>query len=424
MSTLLRVLAVLSLVALVGKLHYGESGALTIAYPPWLVETTPAALLLTLLVLIATYRFVCKAFALLFSLIGVGQNNQDKRTGRALLKGVLEWSEGRWRSAEKTLVNRKSRRDPYTAFANLLLAARAARDQGHVETCHRYLDRAEAIAPANSTAVSVLRVETHIEQNALPQALDLLLSLHAAHPNQGHIIRLLATVYQRQQNWPKLQALLPKLRRRRLLQDDSLAAMELTCHRGMLGQIDCEGLLNYWQRLPRTVRRSDQLVGVLVERLIQRGQQDEAEKILRQHLNKHWNQALAKQYASIEIAHSSKQLSYAESWLAEHGRDPALLFALGRLCLRCQLWGKARAYLESSLSIQNSVEGALLLGDLLMQLGDKESARSHYAHGLKAAPSQSMTLLSNNAEPSDNRPAEDEDSAAHLTAVNRAASQL
>jgi hypothetical protein len=62
-----------------------------------------------------------------------------------------------------------------------------------------------------------------------------------------------------------------------------------------------------------------------------------------------------------------------------------LLLTLGRLCVRQQLWGKARSYFEAGLSLEESYSGHMELARLLEQIGDPEAARPHYRRSLDLA---------------------------------------
>jgi HemY protein len=75
-------------------------------------------------------------------------------------------------------------------------------------------------------------------------------------------------------------------------------------------------------------------------------------------------------------------LALAETLLETHPHDPGLLLALGRLCLRAKLWGKARGYLEASISTDGPTPAYRELGHLLEQLGEHETALEVYRRGL------------------------------------------
>ena len=82
---------------------------------------------------------------------------------------------------------------------------------------------------------------------------------------------------------------------------------------------------------------------------------------------------------------ATRQLETAERWLTSHNQDPALLYTLGRLCERAQLWGKAQTYLEASLALDNSWRTNLALGEMQAKLGRTDGANAHFAAALKLA---------------------------------------
>ena len=72
------------------------------------------------------------------------------------------------------------------------------------------------------------------------------------------------------------------------------------------------------------------------------------------------------------------QIERAEKWLKSRPRDRALLLTLGRLCLAQALWGKARSYLEASLSEEPSRSAHVALAQLFDRIGRPEDASRHY----------------------------------------------
>jgi len=81
-------------------------------------------------------------------------------------------------------------------------------------------------------------------------------------------------------------------------------------------------------------------------------------------------------------AEPNKQLTRAEKWLSAHPDHAGLLLTLGRLCLQQQLWGKARSYLEKSVTVMPTRENCLALAKLLEQLGERDLALKYYREGL------------------------------------------
>jgi HemY protein len=87
-------------------------------------------------------------------------------------------------------------------------------------------------------------------------------------------------------------------------------------------------------------------------------------------------------YGIVEADDATKQLKRAEKWLQQHGEDPDLLLAAARLCLRNELWGKARSYLETVIALRPTPEAYQELGRLFMHLGDDEAAAEAFRNGL------------------------------------------
>lgn len=89
--------------------------------------------------------------------------------------------------------------------------------------------------------------------------------------------------------------------------------------------------------------------------LIKSGQHDEAQRVIEQALELNWDSKLIELYAECRgVSDATGRLSRAEKWLRLHPQDDVLLLVLGRLCVEQQLWGKAKSFLEASLSIRET----------------------------------------------------------------------
>src|SRR5258706_87817 len=111
-----------------------------------------------------------------------------------------------------------------------------------------------------------------------------------------------------------------------------------------------------------------------------------AGEIIERALNEEWAPALVALYGELpEHSETSDRLTEAllriesaERWLLERSRDPQLLATLGRLCAHAELWGKARSFLEASLSFEESRAARLDLARLAEHLGETADAQRHY----------------------------------------------
>ena len=79
-----------------------------------------------------------------------------------------------------------------------------------------------------------------------------------------------------------------------------------------------------------------------------------------------------------KVAEARLRIERAERWLATRNRDPELLATLGRLCAHAELWGKAKSFLEASLSFEESRAAHLELAKLAERLGQSADAQNHF----------------------------------------------
>jgi HemY protein len=98
-------------------------------------------------------------------------------------------------------------------------------------------------------------------------------------------------------------------------------------------------------------------------------------------------------FGLVEGKNVSKQLKQAETWLGAHPEDPDLLLSAARLCLRNELWGKARSYLESVISLRPSPEAYQEYGKLLTRLGETDAAADAYRDGLGLLAKPTRTAI-------------------------------
>src|SRR5690606_15650417 len=132
------------------------------------------------------------------------------------------------------------------------------------------------------------------------------------------------------------------------------------------GAVDAAGLEAAWQAQRKDVRRHATILESYARAAMRVGSADQAEAVLRRALKSTWAPALVAAYGRLDTSNPAAQLAHAEKWLNERPEDPELLLACGRLCLKTQLWGKARSYLETSLAIRPSPETWQIYGELLV----------------------------------------------------------
>lgn len=389
MRWLLIALVVLLVAVAAASLLQQDPGYLYIDIGRWTLETTLAFALAVLVIAFVALYFLIRLLAVLLRSprtwrTGLHQRRTEK-SRRALLRGLIEMAEGRWERAERLLIRHAPESD--TALLNYLAAARAAQQIGAYERRDRYLKEAIEANPEADVAVSLTQAELQLAHHQTEYALATLTRLRGLAPNHLYVIRLLARLYAELEDWERLAELLPELRRHRVFEPDRLEALEQAVALGRLARAgsDSAALTAVWDSLSRRMRDDTRVLHVHVHRLIEAGAKNVAERRLRQHLERQWDERLAREYGLVEHESLNRQLDYAEAWLKDHGRSPMLLLALGRLAARNRLWGKARVYLESSIEAGATAEAYHELGRLLDELGEIGAAREHYRAGLALA---------------------------------------
>lgn len=313
---------------------------------------------------------------------------------RNVIQGLIGLVEGHWQDAERILLRNIDNSD--TPLLNYLMAARAAQQQDADDRRDQYLKRAHEVTPEADTAIGLTQAELQLAHGQTEQALATLTRLRELAPKHPYVLKLLSRLYVQLGEWEKLAALLPEIRKRRIVTGDKLLELEHNTYTQFIYYVartgDVFNLEEQWKLLPRRYREDSRIFRVYIECLINSDNVAAAEKQLRLFLNKHWDEMLVQLYGRMDLPHAtSKYLDYAEAWLKDHGRSPMLLLTLGRLCQHLRLWGKSRVYYESSIAVHPTVEAYAELGELLESLGEVDSSKECYRKGLALSRSQSRS---------------------------------
>lgn len=366
-----------------------DNGYVLLGYGEWTVEGSLAFFLLLNLVLFTLLYIALRLLARIWSVPRRVQGWQERRgvqrARKALTQGLVELSEGDWKGAEKKLVRYAERSE--APMLNYLAAARSAQQQGADDRRDRYLRLAHDSMPSAGIAVGLTQAELQLAHAQLNQAKQTLRQLRRIAPRHVQVLKLQKEVYQRIGDWEGLNQLLPELRKRKAVPEEELQSLELRIFSKVLEQAaledEPERLASAWRGLPGNARGSEALVRLYANLLQERGEEEQVEALLRGALSRRWNDELVELYSRVKAKDCASQLSTAESWLPEHPRNPLLLLALGRLCLKNKLWGKARSYLEASIGAEPSAAAYRELGTLLESMGEPQQALDCFKAGLE-----------------------------------------
>ena len=315
-----------------------------------------------------------------------GQRRQQN-ANKALLEGMVKLAEGNWKGAEKQVLKYSS--DSEIPMLNYIAAARAAHELHANERRDEYLKLAGQHAGDADIGVKLTQAELHMSHNQQEQALSSLKVLQQAAPQHRAVLKTLSQLYKDMGDWQSLLALLPQLKKQKVFNIDFLHELEIETYIQLLTTKNFEQqdqLAAVWQHIPTNVQQKPHVVIAYVRQLVSFQQDERAESMLRSALKREWNNELVRLYGLLNFSKPAEQLQRAEQWLQDQNNNPALLLSLGRLCLRNQLWGKARSYLEASIGSGAGPDAYNELAHLLDKMGENDLALKYYRDGLARAP--------------------------------------
>ena len=361
----------------------GDAGYVLIEFRGWTVEMSVPALVVALVAIYFAVRLVVWLLQLPRQAGAKVGELRARRSQKNLDRAFAALAEGQWSRGEKLLGRAGG---GSASLAGYLVAARAAQQQDALERRDEWLRLAYEVEPGSGAAVLLTQAELQLERGQLEEALAVLRRLETESPDHPRGLALQARVMERLGDWDGLEALLPRVRARRALDTAALEALAVRLRRERLSGADtAEALDAAWAVVPKELRNNVDVLEAYAAAGMRLGRGNAVEKALRRALSTEWRPRLVSLYGRLESGQPSAQLAAAENWLRDRPEDPELLLACGRLCLRSELWGKARSYLETALAIRPTPEAWRIYGELLVRLGESGAASEAFRQGLAAA---------------------------------------
>ncbi len=370
--------------AFAAHLLLAEQGYMMLTVGGYIIEMSLPVLVITLVLIYLLVRLIVYLLRAPGRLGEATARFQQHRKQDRLTRGLLELSEGNYARGERLLT---SGGNDDTAVVGYLAAARAAQHQGDLERRNRWLDAASGRSERTDPATLLTKAELQIAEGDTTGAQATVDRLLEKSPGNKRALVFKAELAERDGCWNELMELLPKLRG--VVPDERYDELSGKTWKALLSDAeDTETLDALWNSIPRKSRSIPVLATAYASTADRLGQKGDAEKHLRHVLNNNWDPELVRTYGEIEGPDPMKQLQHAESWLDTHGDDPDLLMTASRLCMRNELWGKSRSYLESSIGLRPTAEGYQLYGKLMDRLGESDSASVAFRSGLALATEQ------------------------------------
>jgi len=366
-----------------------NTGYVLFVSPPYRVELSQNAfIVIAVLTIIALYALVRAAVRLANLPKEVREGRRRRQFERfrskqdAAVVALLEGRHGKARQfAQEALAI------PHSSPIAALVGARAALETRDYAGAASMLDRPDTQATNLAVPRLMLEAELALERGQPADALARLAELRreaGLHTAAQRLELRALTAANRPQEIP---ALVDQLVKRKVYDPEQGELLRASAHAEALESFehDAAGLRAYWARVPENDRLQPRVARAAATSFLSLGSDREAADILARTLERNWDSRLVLLYAQCRAPDATRQLETAERWLVTHNQDAALLYTLGRLCERQQLWGKAQTYLEASLALDNHWRAHVALGEMLARLDRHDEANAHLSAALKLA---------------------------------------
>jgi HemY protein len=366
-----------------------SSGYVVIVSAPWRIELSLNLLVFLVIAGYFAFYFLTRLVATLVAIPervrAYRSDRQRSRLRQSLNDALLAFFQGRYASAEKSAAAALTGDE--TKGVAAIIAARSAHELGRFSERELFLDHAKGPEPGLDQARLTTLADLLVSQGRHEEALAVLKDLSARDSRNLRLLRLKLQAEQAMRNWDEVLATVGALVKLGGLAANEAAAARRAAHLGNLNRKaqDSAALAAYWKQMPAEMRIDSPVAATAARYHLALGGNAEATSIIEQALEREWNPSLVALYGDAAGADALPQIERAEKWLRLHARDPALLLALGKLCMRQGLWGKAQSYIEASLALEPTHDGHMTLASLMEQIGKPQEAVAHFRRSAELA---------------------------------------
>lgn len=390
MKSLFWLLAVFAAAVALVLLGRFDTGYALFIYPPYRVEVSMlffgVATLFAFVLAFYGLRMLGQVFSLPGTVSAYRARRRRERAYAALAAALQAYYEGRYARAEKQAAL-AFEAGPAPGVA-ALLAARAAHQMRDFQRRDRWLDRADSAGASLQAARLVSRAELALEERDFGAARDALRKLQQSGPRHIAATRLLLRAERGAGAWDEVLRLAGHLLKRDAIAPAVAEEYKLQATIELLQRSadDAGAFERRWRAVPSRDRLHPRVAAAAARHATALGEAVLAREILEEALATEWSSRPVALYGELpaclslgERAEEARlRIERAERWLLEHERDPDLLAVLGRLCAQAELWGKAKSFLEASLSFEETRAARLELARLEERLGKGDEAQRHF----------------------------------------------
>jgi HemY protein len=358
-----------------------------------LIHLRGTTLQMTVVTAVVLLLVAWAAIAFLVALIrwpfGAMNRRHRRLSRRRLADGLVALIEGRHGEAERDL--NRAARYPSVRGPALLAAAEAAERHGE---SGRAIETLDAAAQETPRAARIMRARLMRRTGRASEAATLL----APEANSGALspagwIEFAEASLASGDPRSAIRALEP-LRKSGEIGAPAFNELESrVITAAILATPDGAALSAFWSQLPKGQRRLPAAIDAYARQAMRFGQAMAAMDEIESALRRDWSPALVTTYGTMGSEDLEQRLRRAEAWIDTHPNDAALLTAVGRMCVRIHLWGKAKPYLERALAIEPSAAAWEALGDVYLGESQPELAQRCYRNAFALARGEAVESL-------------------------------
>jgi len=381
MRALLWVITLFGIAVGITTLVQAQQGIVQFVFPSMRIELAFSLFVLLALLFGIAFGTLVRLIRAALSLprrVSAHRQTVAERRARGELDAALRaFFENRWSRAERHAA--RAIETPATSVLAQIVAARAAQAQRQYGRAEAYLDRVTAASGDERWMGELARAELLVQRKRAGEALPLLRRLRKRAPTHSGALRLEMQAQLNAGQWREVLRLAEQAAKHGALDPASLAQYRETALIGVLDEGgDAAAIERVWRDAPAELKSRETVLAAVARALGNADGRDRALELLAEGLQAQWSSDLAALYLGMSgDADAAQTLQRGEQWLAARPADATLLHALGLLCRRRSLWGKARNYLDAAAAIRPSATTHLSLAELLESLGEHDAALPH-----------------------------------------------
>ena len=374
------ILVLSAAVGLALLLHF-QHGNVSILWAPYRIDLSVN---FAVIIVLATFVVMYVAIRAASQTMSLSRRVSEYRAGRrreramgGLLDAVTALFEGRFGRAER--LAGKARIDETVAGVAALVGAKAAHAVQEPERRDHWLEVARE-SPSGTLAAGLLGAEIALDEDRPDDAVAEIDAVHSGKSRHIHALRLALRAYERAHDWQRALAVLGQLDKRDALPAAAIRGSKIRAYRALfkLRGGDADAIWDVYRSLGRRDRQIIEIVDAAAHALASAGDEQRAGRLVEEALAEQVSPRLLRLYARLTSVPARDRLARAEKWRDRHGDDPALLAAMGELCLAESLWGKAEDFLQRADKLAPSRVTRQLLGSLYERTERHDEAYRYY----------------------------------------------